>query len=1008
MEQLISLDANTLQSFGDREVEPSVHRLETILNEDAPLQIAIASHPDTPRNVLEVLTNSNTPEVAEAVRMHVNYAGELQSNWQDASDEKLKNRYLGQNDRLAVELLKIAPVPAYFLSEYVPPEYLIRGLNNPYLPLRYRLQLLTRLAQEPTLEPRLQVAESPDTPLPILEQLIGDLELPIRIAVQYNPHCPPKLVKLVTGQHKVASNWDTDTQQLDRLSNSNWDWIRLAVAQNPSTSEGTLLKLAGDKVSKIQLAVAKNPVTSANVLSVLAQHSSQEIQAEVAKQPNATEEILHSLFDKQQGVIKSRNNLSASIIEKFFNESPKDLQIPLFLSASGANIDFFTRQPNTPTWILAEFANINLEKLRTYAEQEYPKSPIMNQVEGWISDRCGGLIELIKHPQVSREILEQLAKFLNLKVKLVVAQNSKTPQFLKEELLKQLITNAQDYIKVKIASDPETPIAILEQLSGVSSGDNQMIEMLGEIAFDITANLLNEIKAFIDRHQSPELILFWLQQGKEFQASILDDWKRLLASLNDREKETLEYIASQTSSVEWQGKFTVQRKTLSRSHHQLEPEKTLLQRLMYLLNTSYNSDVSNQHIIAASLGNPSAPAKLREQLWQKHKQEPDDMGHYYRDAKFRMALAYNTAIPETDRIKYLKQLLQLDNNIQEKIAQNLQTPTEILLNLMNQKGSGRQEVSRNPNAPYIALEELAKGENRTTRSWVAENPGTPISILIKLVDDGALNNSNFNSLEKHRILIAIKNDREIEKAKQILAKRKHIPYILEDLSQTEIKNNIIFTAINSKTSVPILEQLSKSDNESIRQLLAYNPNLSLNAILELAKDNKASVKAAIASQNNNIPASVLETLARDTVTEVRVAVAGNSNTLSQVLEQLSQDAEATVRTKVAANPNTPNDFLENLALDEKIEVRRAVANNLNSSKIIKDLLRDLLPTSKNNPQSLSPTLRGLSRIYNPNTDDLPTVLLEYINSDVAFVRFISLLHPLIPTEILEAAANSVS
>lgn len=263
MQRLISLDANTLKFFGDRP--------ETILTENLALQIAIATHPDTPRHVLEVLANSDTPEVAEAARLHVNYAGELAGNWQDVVDELFKNRYLGQNDRLAVELLKIAPVPAYFFSEYVPPEYLIQGLNNPYLPLRYRLQLLTRLAQEPTLEPRLQVAESPDTPLPVLEQLIGDLELSIRIAVQYNPHCPPELVKLVTGQHEVASNWDTDTQQLDNLSNSNWDWIRLAVAQNPSASEATLSKLVGDQVFKIQLAVAKNPVTPNNVLAVLAQ-----------------------------------------------------------------------------------------------------------------------------------------------------------------------------------------------------------------------------------------------------------------------------------------------------------------------------------------------------------------------------------------------------------------------------------------------------------------------------------------------------------------------------------------------------------------------------------------------------------------------------------------------------------------------------------------------------------------------------------------------------------------
>ena len=225
MEQLIAIDADILQPFIDNS--------ESILSEDIPLQIAIATYRHTPRNLLEILASSENSEVAEAAQMHVNYAGKLEGDWQDVVDDRLKSRYLGQNDRLCVELLKIAPLPVYFLSEYVPPEYLIQGLNNSYLSKGDRTKLLARLAQEPSLEPRLQVAECPDTPPVVLEQLIGDLELAIRIAVEYNPNCPPGLVELVKGQHQVASNWDTDSQQLDNLSNSNWDWIRLAVAQNP-------------------------------------------------------------------------------------------------------------------------------------------------------------------------------------------------------------------------------------------------------------------------------------------------------------------------------------------------------------------------------------------------------------------------------------------------------------------------------------------------------------------------------------------------------------------------------------------------------------------------------------------------------------------------------------------------------------------------------------------------------------------------------------------------------
>ncbi|MDJ0570542.1 MAG: hypothetical protein QNJ53_16065 [Pleurocapsa sp. MO_192.B19] len=47
MEQLISLDANTLQTFVDR--------FESILTQDIPLQIAVANYPETPHNLLEIL-----------------------------------------------------------------------------------------------------------------------------------------------------------------------------------------------------------------------------------------------------------------------------------------------------------------------------------------------------------------------------------------------------------------------------------------------------------------------------------------------------------------------------------------------------------------------------------------------------------------------------------------------------------------------------------------------------------------------------------------------------------------------------------------------------------------------------------------------------------------------------------------------------------------------------------------------------------------------------------------
>jgi hypothetical protein len=203
-----------LQPLTQSELQPFIDNPNQLTTQPVVFQIAIASYPKTPRHLLEVLANNPDPQVAEAAQLHVNWAGEMTEGWQEAVDQMLRSRQLGQNDRLAVELLKIAPIPEYFLSEWVPAEQLLKGVRNPHMLWRHRLKLLERLAQEPTLEPRLQVAELPETPLAMLEPLAGDLELPVRLAVKFNPSCPPSLIELVEEQHTVATDWSTDAEQL--------------------------------------------------------------------------------------------------------------------------------------------------------------------------------------------------------------------------------------------------------------------------------------------------------------------------------------------------------------------------------------------------------------------------------------------------------------------------------------------------------------------------------------------------------------------------------------------------------------------------------------------------------------------------------------------------------------------------------------------------------------------------------------------------------------------------
>ncbi|PSF38115.1 hypothetical protein C7H19_06495 [Aphanothece hegewaldii CCALA 016] len=984
-----------LSSLSLSELQPFLNNPEQLTRESVSFQLAVANFPQTPRHLLQILIESPDPRVSEAAQMHVNWAGEIADNCTDAVEEKLKACQLGQNDRLAVELLKIAPVSPDFLSQWVPVKYLMDGLSNPYLPLRYRLKLLERLAQEPTLEPRLQVAESSETPLAVLEQLAGSLEIPVRLAIKFNPSCPPQLIQLVEGQHEIASNWDTETEQLAMLARSRWDWIRLAVAQNPFTSPETLMLLARDKVFKIRLAVAKNSFTPASILSVLAE-SENEIQKAIALHPHATEEILHRLYSTQQVVIRSRQDLPASILERFFNDSYKDIYL-------------FLRQPNTPTWILAEIANVDLEALKADILANSHRSPIIQSSEEWLRDKTNFLMEVATHPQVSVEILESLSQYPNPRVQLAVTRNIKTPQSLRNYLLKQVVIEAEDYIKVNIASAPQTPVEILEQLSGVSSSLNTMTEMLSQIAPDATPHLLNRIKVFIDRHQSPELVLFWMQQGPEFQASILNDWDDLIASLNEEEQQTLEYISHQKSSVEWKGKFTVERasdstSTSSRSDR-LEPKYQLLDRLMYFLNMSYNCDITNQKIIAGLLSNSSTPVNLREQLWQKHKKEADDFNRYNQDASLRFALGCNLAVPENERLEYLEQALTSGwRDISEAIAKHPNTPVEIL-EIIAQSGGGLQQIVKNPNAPvHILRQAVEQIENSSGLSHtlidITKNLNTPVDLLEYLaldkgkygVCEAVLENPRLDHLTRTKIQLEIQEKEEIQKANQILAERTNTPYALAQVVEKGDQNAKISVARNLQTPIHILEQLAKDDDETVRSVVSKNPNLPLNSLLELAEDASFQIRLSLACNrlHQSTPIPILKKLAQDESDLVRAEVAANKDTPVEILTKLAQDSSHEVCHQLTHNPNTPVEVLELLGVEKGI----VNAYNLKTpgtalAAAVEQTLEKDSRTQKKIFEFLLRDLEG-SQMPASTLEKLATHQASWIRSDVAHHRNTSL------------------
>ena len=865
-----------------------------LLGESEEMQIAIASFPDTPRSLLQVLVNSDYSAVVEASRLHVNWVGEEREDYREAVSEVLRDKDLGENDRLAVELMKFAPVPPDFLSEWVPVNRLIQGLKNEYMPLRYRLQLLERLAQEGELEARLQVAESSETPVSLLELLAGDLNLAVRLAVEFNDNCPSDAIDLLKSQHDLAGDWDADVERLMELGESHWGWVRLVVAENPFAPVQILKRLSEDRLPKIQLEVAKNPKTQKWILEELSKHKNINkypeigiyIQAAIAEHPNMTGEA-----ENQNTPFLGRHKLRLSKEEASENSQARE---------------FMRKRNNSPYALAQVVENGNQNAKLTAARNRNTPVSILEQLAK-DSDEVVSQIAAT-NPNLPFNTLLELARNSSTRVKLSIAYKSSygnTPP-TPRQLLEILAEDESEQVRARIAEHPDTPVDILVRLANDSSREvksklianlNTPVEVLNRLGLE--ENLVNQRNP-----NTPGIVL--AQAVRNMNSKALADFIKHPVQGSQMPAETLAQLATNTNSS-----------------------------VRYRVASHFNTPAT----VLRQLARDSYVATVRA-----------------------VASNRNTS-PETLEVL----ATHPDFTTRLDVARNPNVPPRVLAQIvMSSCVSGNQ-----PNQTVDMLKSAFPGNNNDVLRIIASNPRTPTEAL------------------------------------EILARREFVSPTPESnsiLPPTTDDSIVQSLAYNPSLTPEILSTLTHDSSVEVRKILVRHPNLTEALWLRLASDEAVSVRETVAD-SNQAPVNVLELLASDEQTEVKVKVAANSNTPLTVLETLAGD-DSQVRTAVASNPNLSITTLEQLANDEKIEVRRAVAKNPSTPVNIRESLRDLV-LQPNTRQTIS-TLSSLPRIYNPSSDDLATVLTEYAQSDNAFVRFVTLLHPVTPGEILTQRANSAS
>lgn len=153
--------------------------------------LTLAVNPQTPFLTLEKLTESKFSEVVTVAKLHVNFAGEMNQGWEEATREAiLKIDFSHSFDYEDQNLLfRLVTIPEYLLP--ITPFH-IRQIICENTTSSSILKILAQDSDDEVLE---AVAENPQTPIHILETLSKDKDASVRAAVAKNLHTPIYLLE---------------------------------------------------------------------------------------------------------------------------------------------------------------------------------------------------------------------------------------------------------------------------------------------------------------------------------------------------------------------------------------------------------------------------------------------------------------------------------------------------------------------------------------------------------------------------------------------------------------------------------------------------------------------------------------------------------------------------------------------------------------------------------------------------------------------------------------------
>lgn len=814
------------------------------------------------------------------------------------------------------------------------------------------------------------IAKSEATPIDILEKLANKLELPnysidnfrsVAVALLGNPNTPTLIRDRL--QEKLTLPRNPQGQYQD------WD-MRLALAFNSSIPEKKreeyFQELVANAINTHEKLAARNSKTPPHILEQLAvlavdKIDNSSVNRYLARNPSTPVHVLREFA----------NDSTRYICQDVCKNSacPPDILVKLANKSEGIKAPsiYNSRTHQWEDWGLFWF--------------DYPNMPFLE----------------LYRIQLSKEI-----EFDNKKAEGFIINNFANVCQFQEYLARHGDTSS----RVALASRTNTPVHVLEQLikddnavvrKVASENDNLPLNYLLKLTEDDDVDIrLNLVTPRWTRENIPVEILEALANDEA------EEVREKIASYRNTPAHILIELANDSS-------YKVKSKVVSNRNTPVEIIERLWRECKLFDPENHNTP---SHVIREIISHKYDEKTLEKFLksslgsYAKIPTETLDKLATHRSSVIRSGVAEH---PNTS-ISVLESLAD-DNYCVTRwwLASNCNTPAHTLEHLLQKwespEGKLDDELCRrlawNKNSPCTVLEHLAQIQDFSIRQEILSNPNTPASTLVKLAIEEA-DADVFNYLRRNTNL----NQESARTIAENLAQNLNVKTRLHVI-ETPYLSLETWIKLSRDESPEVRKKIASSSNNvtSIETLGTYtvieHPHLPLEIWEELTKDSEIEVRQAIAC-NGNAPVIILELLAEDEAADVRQPlILYNSNIPVHILEKLAKDISYNVRQAVAAHSNTPVNILEQLAQDENVTIIKALIKNSNTpTKLRKEL-------QYRQHENINFTLRSLSRIYNPKTDDLSITLSEYTQSSAPFVRLVSLMHPLVPVEYLQQASQSL-